>query len=61
MAAAPCELLSKVSRIEIDFNGINVCFFCVNIATTLEVVNGGGRNIYFLYIIYRILFYVKSI
>ncbi len=52
---------NQISRIEIGIKGINVCFFCVNIATALEVVDGGGRNIYFLYIIYRTLFYVKSI
>ena len=52
---------NQISRIEIDFNGINVCFFCDNLSTALEVVDGGGRNIYFVYIIYRILFYMKSI
>ena len=60
-AAMGVGMTIKISRIEIDFSAINVCFFCVNVATALEVVDGGGRNIYFLYIIYRILFYVKSI
>jgi len=60
-AANSAHTIIKISKIEIDFSAINVCFFCVNVTTALEVVDGGGRNIYFLYIIYRILFYVKSI
>jgi len=60
-AANSAHTIIKQSKIEIDFSAINVCFFCVNVTTALEVVDGGGRNIYFLYIIYRILFYVKSI